>query len=113
MDLCSPVFHVIQPSIQQLYKESEVRTQDNSSSLLKTVKQTSVLPLGFVVESEQPLAVLNIKQIVTAIINIRGNTSFSTLCYYYTLLLLACECHYTCTLNGWQSTLFSILSTPS
>ena len=34
MNLCSPVFHVIQPSIQQLlYKESVVRTQDNSSSL--------------------------------------------------------------------------------
>ena len=71
MGLCSPVFHVIQLSIQQLYKESVVRTQDNSSSLLKTVKQTSVLPLGFVAESEQPLAVLNIKQILTVIINYR------------------------------------------
>ena len=72
MGLCSPVFHVI-----QLRKYSTVvqgkcsKDQDNSSSLLKTVKQTSVLPLGFVAESEQPLAVLNIKQIVTAIINYR------------------------------------------
>ena len=65
-DLCSPVFHVIQLSIQQLlYKESVVRTQDDSSSLLKIAKQTSVLPLGFVAQSEQPLAVLNNKQIVT------------------------------------------------
>ena len=34
--LCLPVFHVIQPSIQQLlYKESVVRTQGNSSALKK------------------------------------------------------------------------------
>ena len=44
-DFCSSVFCVIQPSIQQLfYKESVVRTQHKSSSLLKAVTQMRVLP---------------------------------------------------------------------
>ena len=40
MGLCSPVFCAIQPSIQQLlYKESVVRTQDNSSLLSGSITE--------------------------------------------------------------------------